>query len=172
MCILRLTASAQSHVQTTDKNDETVQNRTVKEIKEDKENFMDILLIGDEEETMVCKYLDIGNLYALYDSGILKSVCALIFADKTTVEIKNLATWRKFQNQGCASFLLEFIFKKYEGFDIILGTGENEKTLNFYKKRGFVEFSRIENFFIKNYPRPIIENGVQLKDMIYLRKKV
>ena len=50
MCILRLTASAQSHVQTTDKNDETVQNRTVQEIKEDKENFMDILLIGDEEE--------------------------------------------------------------------------------------------------------------------------
>lgn len=159
-------------MQSTDKNDETAQNRTVQEIKEDKENFMDILLIGDEEETMVCKYLDIGNLYALYDSGILKSVCALIFADKTTVEIKNLATWPKFQNQGCASFLLEFIFKKYEGFDIILGTGENEKTLNFYKKRGFVEFSRIENFFIKNYPRPIIENGVQLKDMIYLRKKV
>jgi len=159
-------------VQTTDKNDETVQNRTVQEIKEDKENFMDILLIGDEEETMVCKYLDIGNLYALYDSGVLKSVCALIFADKTTVEIKNLATWPKFQNQGCASFLLEYIFKKYEGFDIILGTGENEKTLNFYKKRGFVEFSRIENFFIKNYPRPIIENGMQLKDMIYLRKKV
>ena len=106
------------------------------------------------------------------DSGVLKSVCALIFADKTTVEIKNLATWPKFQNQGCASFLLEYIFKKYEGFDIILGTGENEKTLNFYKKRGFVEFSRIENFFIKNYPRPIIENGMQLKDMIYLRKKV
>lgn len=159
-------------MQTTDKNDETVQNRTVQEIKEDKENFMDILLIGDEEETMVCKYLDIGNLYALYDSGVLKSVCALIFADKTTVEIKNLATWPKFQNQGCASFLLEYIFKKYEGFDIILGTGENEKTLNFYKKRGFVEFSRIENFFIKNYPRPIIENGMQLKDMIYLRKKV
>ena len=59
-----------------------------KKSKRTKENFMDILLIGDEEETMVCKYLDIGNLYALYDSGVLKSVCALIFADKTTVEIK------------------------------------------------------------------------------------
>lgn len=157
-------------MQSTDKNGKTVQKRIVKEIIENKADFMDILLIGDEEETMVCKYLDTSNLYVLYDFGVLKSVCAVVQLDKTTVEIKNLATRPKFQNQGCASFLLEFIFRKYKGFDIILGTGENEKTLNFYKKRGFEEFSRIENFFIKNYPRPIIENGVQLKDMIYLRK--
>ena len=89
---------------------------------------------------------------------------------KNTVEIKNLATYPKFQNQGCASFLLKFIFKKYKNFNIILGTGENEKTLNFYKKRGFIEYTRIRDFFIQNYPHPIIENGVQLKDMIYLKK--
>ena len=45
-----------------------------------------------------------------------------------------------------------------------------EKTLNFYKKRGFIEYTRIRDFFIQNYPHPIIENGVQLKDMIYLKK--
>lgn len=146
----------------------------IKEILKDKENFMELLLIGDEEEAMVLKYLNPGNLYALYDSGVLKSVCVTLPINTDTVEIKNLATYPKFQNQGCATFLLKFIFQKYkENFKyIILGTGENEKTLNFYKKFGFREFSRIKNFFLKNYSHPIFENGIQLKDMIYLKMEL
>lgn len=147
---------------------------TVKEITQNKKDFMDILLIGDEEEAMVLKYLHSGNLYALYDLGILKSACVTLPFSKDTIEIKNLATYPKFQNQGHATFLLNFIFKKYkENFKyIILGTGENEKTLNFYKKFGFFEFSRTKNFFLENYSHPIIENGTQLIDMIYLKKKL
>lgn len=147
---------------------------TVKEIKENKEKFMDILLIGDEQENMVQKYLNTGLLYALYEDDILKSVCIILPKNSDTIEIKNLATYPKYQNQGCASALLEFIFKKCkEKYSfIILGTGENEKTLNFYRKRGFIEFLRQEDFFIKNYDHPIFEEGVQLKDMIYLRKRL
>ena len=84
------------------------------EIFENKKDFMELLLIGDEEEAMVLKYLEAGNLYALYDSEILKSVCVTLPINKDTVEIKNLATYPKFQKQGCASFLLNFIFKKYK----------------------------------------------------------
>ena len=80
------------------------------EIFENKKDFMELLLIGDEEEAMVLKYLEAGNLYALYDSEILKSVCVTLPINKDTVEIKNLATYPKFQKQGCASFLLNFIF--------------------------------------------------------------
>ncbi len=147
---------------------------TVKEIIKNKKDFMDILLIGDEEESMIDKYLEIGNLYALYDFEVLKSVCITLPVNKNTIEIKNLATYPKFQNQGCAAFLLNFIFRKYKNkFKyIILGTGENEKTLNFYKKFDFKEFARIENFFTDNYPNPIFENGIQLKDMIYLKKEL
>ncbi len=146
----------------------------IKKISENKENFMDILLIGDEQENMVQKYLSSGILYALYEKDILKSVCVILPENSNTIEIKNLATYPKFQNQGHASILLEFIFKKCKktyNF-ITLGTGENEKTLNFYKKRGFIEFSRVKDFFIKNYDHPIFENGIQLKDMIYLKKEL
>lgn len=144
------------------------------EIFENKKDFMELLLIGDEEEAMVLKYLEAGNLYALYDSEILKSVCVTLPINKDTIEIKNLATYPKFQKQGCASFLLNFIFKKYKRHFkyIILGTGENEETLNFYKKFGFREFSKIKNFFLKNYPNPIFENDTQLIDMIYLKKEL
>ncbi len=144
----------------------------IKQILTNKENFMDILLIGDEEEAMVYKYLNAGNLFALYDSDILKSICVTLPINQDTIEIKNLATYPKFQNQGCASFLMNFIFEKYKNnFKyIILGTGENKITLNFYKKFGFTEFSRIKNFFLENYSHPIFENGIQIKDMIYLKK--
>jgi len=143
----------------------------IKEIKDNKKDFLDILLIGDESEKMIEKYLDKSSLYALYDRA-LTSVCAVCKADFETVEIKNLATYPKFQNKGYGTKLIEFVCGKYKGFYkyLILGTGENEKTLNFYKKRGFQEFKRIKNFFTDNYPVPIIENGRQLTDMIYLRK--
>lgn len=132
------------------------------------------MLIGDEEEAMIRKYLDQSTLFALYDENKLTSVCAVIHIDDNTVEIKNLATYPEYQNKGCASKLLDFVFNRYKKYfkSIILGTGENEKTLSFYKKRGFIETRRIRNFFIDNYSHPIFEDGKQLTDMIYLEKQL
>ena len=52
---------------------------------------------------------------------------------------------------------------------ILVGTGENENTLSFYIKNGFVYSHRVENYFVENYDHPVIENGRQLKDLIYLK---
>ena len=144
----------------------------IKEITENKSRFIDLLLIGDEEESMINKYLEESTLFILYDNDILISVCAVVIKDSDTIEIKNLATYPKYQNKGYASALMDFVCNKYrkEFQYLILGTGENSKTLSFYKKRGFIEYKRIKNFFTENYPHPIYENGVQLTDMIYLKK--
>lgn len=144
----------------------------IKEIKENKDTYLDLLLIGDEDAKMIYKYLDKSLLFALFDNSRLVSVCAVLHIDTDTIEIKNLATYPQYQNRGYASKLLNFVFQKYTGQikNVILGTGENEKTLNFYKKRGFLQTHRLTNFFIDNYPHPIFENGKQLKDMIYLKK--
>lgn len=144
----------------------------IREVNSGKADFMEILLIGDEDVTMVNKYLEASTLFALYDNNILTSICAVMEIDSQTVEIKNLATYPQYRNQGYASALLNFVFDRYkENYKtVILGTGENEKTLRFYKKRGFVEFDRVKNFFVDNYDRPIFEDGKQLKDMIYLKK--
>lgn len=144
----------------------------IKEITENKSRFIDLLLIGDEEESMINKYLEESTLFILYDNDILISVCAVVIKDLDTIEIKNLATYPKYQNKGYASALMDFVCNKYrkEFQYLILGTGENSKTLSFYKKRGFTEYKRIKNFFTENYSHPIYENGVQLTDMIYLKK--
>lgn len=146
----------------------------IKEIGENKFEFIDLLLIGDEEESMINRYLEQSTLFVLYDIGKLVSLCAVIKADSDIIEIKNLATYPQYRNKGYASALLDFVYDKYknECKALILGTGENEKTLRFYKKRGFTEFGRVRNFFTDNYTHPIFENGKQLIDMIYLKKSV
>ena len=144
----------------------------IREVNSNKDDFMEILLIGDEEVSMINKYLEQSTIFALYDNDILTSICAVMEVDSETVEIKNLATYPEYQNKGYASKLLNFVFDRYKkDFKaVILGTGENEKTLNFYKKRGFIQTRRIKNFFTDNYSNPIFENGKQLVDMIYLKK--
>ncbi len=131
-----------------------------------------ILLIGDEDENMISKYIEQSTVFALYVNDVLTSVCAVITTDNETIEIKNLATYPEYQNKGYASALIDFVCNKYktEFKYLILGTGENNKTLSFYKKRGFKETHRLKNFFIENYSHPIFEGGKQLKDMIYLKK--
>ena len=144
----------------------------IKEITRNKTDYMDILLIGDEDEKMINKYIDQSTIFALYVNNVLTSVCAVIIANKETIEIKNLATYPEYQDRGYASALIDFICNKYKtNFKyLILGTGENNKTLKFYKKRGFQEIHRIKNFFIDNYSYPIFEDEKQLVDMIYLKK--
>ena len=142
----------------------------IKEIIKNKADFMDILLIGDEDENMINKYINQSTIFALYVNSTLTSVCAIIKVDNETAEIKNLSTYPEYQNRGYA--LIDFVCNKYktEFKYLILGTGENNKTLKFYKKRGFQEIHRLKNFFIDNYSHPIYENGKQLIDMIYLKK--
>ena len=146
----------------------------IREVVNNKAEFMPLLLIGDEDELMVGKYLECSKLYALYEDNVLVSVCALVIINSDTIEIKNLATYPKYQNRGYASKLLNFVFDKYKDSfrKVILGTGENDITLNFYKKRGFRQTRRVKNFFVDNYPHPIFENGKQLVDMIYLEKSL
>lgn len=144
----------------------------IKEITTNKADYMDILLIGDEDKKMINKYIEQSTIFAFYEDEALTSVCAVVIADNKIIEIKNIATYPKYQNKGYATALLDFVCNKYkkEFKYLILGTGDNNKTLNFYKKRGFKYTHRLKNFFINNYFHPIFEEGKQLKDMIFLKK--
>lgn len=147
------------------------ENFKIVEIKSDKKRFLQLLLIGDESETMIDRYLDHGNLYAGILNGIPITVCVALTIDDTTVEIKNLAVSPSFQRRGFGRRMLEHVEKLNTNKSIILGTGETPSTLRFYEKCGYRYSHRVPNFFTNNYSNPIIEEGVLLRDMIYLKKK-
>ncbi|QIK59379.1 GNAT family N-acetyltransferase [Dysgonomonas sp. HDW5A] len=142
----------------------------IKKIIENKGLFMNLLLLGDEKESMILKYLERGELFALYDTD-LKTVCVVTQEDTNTCEIKNIATYEKEQEKGYGSLMIKHIIEYYKDKcdTLLLGTGEDDKILSFYKKIGFVYSHTVKDFFIDNYDHEMFENGKQLKDMIYLK---
>lgn len=143
----------------------------IKKITENKKQFLDLLLLADEQENMIDKYLEQGDLFALYDND-LKSVCVVSPIDDEVCELKNIATYQKYQGRGYGKALIRFISGLYgNDYDTMLvGTGETPTILSFYEGCGFELSHRLKNFFTDNYDHPIFEEGVQLVDMIYLKK--
>jgi len=145
----------------------------IKIVNKNKKQFLDLLLLADEQESMIDKYLECGDLFALYD-GDLKSICVVTEESKDICELKNLATYEEYQNQGYGKILIQYIFDYYKSKykTMLVGTGDVPYILRFYEKSGFTVSERISNFFIDNYDHPIIENGIQLVDMVYLSKEL
>ena len=116
------------------------------------------------------KYLDRGNLYVGSMDNKDVAVIVTVEKDNGSVEIKNLAVDAAFRLRGIGRKMLEYVEKLYSGNKIILGTGETPSTLRFYLSCGYRYSHRIPNFFTDNYPNPIVEEGVTLRDMVYLYK--
>ncbi len=138
-----------------------------------KSEYMPLLLLGDEQQSMVARYLARGEMFVLKDPDV-KTVAVVTQESDTLCELKNLATWPCFQRQGYGKKMVEFLCSHYKGQFAYMqvGTGESDATIPFYKSCGFVYSHRIPDFFTDNYDHPIFEGGVQLKDMVYLKKKL
>lgn len=149
----------------------TDDNFIITKVDKDKKQYLPLLLIGDESETMIERYLDPGTLYVGLFNGKLIAVCVTLNLDPNTVEIKNLAVEDKYRRHGYGRRMLEYVESQHSNKKIILGTGETPSTLRFYKSCGYSYSHRIPDFFTDNYPDPIIEDGVTLRDMIYLEKQ-
>lgn len=143
------------------------------EVSENKKKYMELLFLADEQEDMIERYLEKGTMYVLEDNGI-KGECVVTEEDRNVLEIKNLAIVPDCHKKGYGRALIEFIAEKYREQYCILqvGTGDSPLTIPFYEKCGFVRSHSVKNFFTDNYDHPIYEGGVQLKDMIYLRKQL
>lgn len=145
----------------------------IERITENKKQFLDLLLLADEQENMIDRYLPGGDLFALYDDD-LKSVCVVVLVNSETCELKNIATYKKYQGKGYGRALINYIldFYKNDYKTMLVGTGETPAILSFYESCGFEKSHRIKNFFTDNYDHPIFEGDIQLVDMIYLKKEL
>lgn len=143
----------------------------IREQAKNKKQYLSLLLLADEQESMIDRYLERGTMYVLEDNGI-KAECVVTSEEDGVLEIKNLAVDPKHQGRGYGTALIDFIARQYAGRYSVLqvGTGDSPFTIPFYEKCGFVRSHRIPNFFTDNYDHPIYEGGVQLVDMIYLQR--
>ena len=107
------------------------------EVKENKKQYLDLLLLADEQEDMVDRYLDKGKMYVLDDIGA-KCECVITDEGNGILEIKNIATVPEYQGKGYARALIEFVINNYRGKYSILqvGTGDSPLSIPFYEKCG------------------------------------
>lgn len=134
-----------------------------------------LLLLADETKEAIEKYIYQSATYILYSKnnpGPI-GVFTLFKVNDTTVEIKNIAVLESFQGRGIGSWIIKRIkiIAGKEGFkQIIVGTPDaGTREISFYEKNGFLKYDTKKDFFILNYPEPIIEKGVMLRDMVMLK---
>ena len=141
----------------------------IKIIESNKKDFLDLLLLADEQESMIDKYLERGTLFALYDNG-LKSICVVTDEGGGIYELQSLATYERFQRKGYGNGLVNHVLNYYKdkGSAMLVGTGDIPWIVSFYERCGFVFSHRLENYSLKHYDKPIFDAGVQLKDKVYL----
>jgi len=143
----------------------------IKKVTGAKKEYIDLLLLADEQENMIDKYLENGEMFVLDDNGI-KAECVITKESDGIYELKNIAVLPDYQRKGYGKSLLEFLFSYYTDCSTMLvGTGDVPSALGFYNKCGFTESHRIKNFFTDNYDHPMFEDGKQLVDMVYLKWK-
>ena len=144
---------------------------TIKEVKENKKQYLSLLLLADEQEDMIDRYLDSGTMYILDDDGI-RCECVVTDEGNSVLEIKNIATVPGHQRKGYGKVMIDFLTREYAGkFSVLqVGTGDSPLTIPFYEACGFRRSHTVSNFFTDHYDHPIFECGIQLVDMIYLRK--
>ena len=139
----------------------------------DKKRYLNLLLLADEQESMIDRYLERGEMFVLEDNGV-KAVCVVTDEGQGVCELKNIAVSPDSQRQGYGKRLINYLLDYYSGkyIQMIVGTGDVTSTIGFYTSCGFEYSHRIENFFIDNYDHLMVEEGVLLKDMVYLKQKM
>ncbi len=143
------------------------------EIRKHKKRYLDLLLLADEQEDMIDRYLERGTMYALEDGGV-QAVCVVTDEGDGVLELKNLAVRPESQRRGYGRRLIECLAETYRGrFRLLqVGTGDSPLTVPFYERCGFQRSHILPDFFTEHYDHPIYEGGVLLRDMVYLRREL
>lgn len=142
----------------------------ISELTTDKKRHLPLLLLADEQESMVDMYLDRGRVFVLEEDGV-KAQAVVTDEGGGVYELKNLAVMPAYQGQGYGRAMVDWLFSHLPGLgSLVVGTGESPATLGFYRRCGFRPFDRRKNFFTDHYDHPIVDGGVVMCDMVLLRR--
>ena len=139
-----------------------------------KKRYLPLLLEADEQEDMIDRYLERGELFVAFDDKDEAVAAAVVTKeDDGLYELKNIAVAPEMRRQGLGRGMMEFLLNRYRGCGIMqVGTGESEATLGFYRACGFTFSHVVKDFFVEHYDHPIVEDGRVLADMIYLKRSL
>jgi len=149
-----------------------VHTTSINQVTENKRRFLDLILLADEQEDMIDRYLDRGDLFVMNADGTTVSVCVVTDEGGGICEVQNLAVHPNWQRHGFGRAMLDHVAAYYQGraTTLLVGTGDSPLTLPFYESCGFTFDHLVPRGIADAYDHPVIEAGVQLIDKVYLRK--
>ena len=146
---------------------------SLEKITEEREPYFPYLLLADENEVVVRKYMNDGDLYAIHFGGRIIGAALLIEQSKMVIEIKNIAIEPELKGRGIGKIVIQMISDncKTKGYtQVIVGTANSSiENIAFYQKVGF-RMEKVEKDFFCSYDKPIYENGLRAVDKIIFSK--
>ena len=99
----------------------------IRKVETDQKKYLDLLLLADEQENMVDRYLERGTMYVLEDDGV-KAECVVTDEGNGILELKNIAVEPAFQGKGYGKAMVNFLIRTYkEQYTVLqVGTGDSE----------------------------------------------
>ncbi|ARU05213.1 GNAT family N-acetyltransferase [Comamonas serinivorans] len=132
---------------------------------------MRLLLLADPSEDKVRSYLPRSKCFVASCGGVVVGACVVQPLGAAAYELMSIAIQPAHQKSGYGAALLQWVidfFRKSGASQIEVGTGTFGYQLAFYQRQGFRVTAIDHDFFVKNYPEPIFEDGIQLFDMLRL----
>jgi ribosomal protein S18 acetylase RimI-like enzyme len=141
----------------------------------ERERFLPLLLLADESLEQVRSYMQGGELYALIDhDGNAVGIVLTVPAEHGAVELKAVAVDTAQQHRGIGRRLLAAVIEDLRKRGVrraIVGTANaGIGQLAYYQKAGF-RLLRIERDFFspaRGYPAVMEDNGIRLRDMVWM----
>lgn len=88
---------------------------SIQPVLHNKKQYLDLLLLADEQETMIDRYLERGEMFVLSEDGSIRASCVVTREAEDVFEIKNIAVYPQFQRRGYGKKLIQYLFGHYAG---------------------------------------------------------
>ena len=142
-----------------------------------RDRFLPLLLLADDSEAQVRAYYQTGDLFALAEAdGTVLGMVLVVPAGPGEVELKSVAVDPKRHGRGIGRRMLALVLAELAAGGVrrvVVGTANSSiGQLAFYQKAGF-RLWRIERDFFspaRGYPAGLEENGIPLRDMVWLEQ--
>lgn len=132
---------------------------------------VELLLLADPSEEKIRSYLLGSKCFVASSGAVVVGACVVQPRGKGTHELMSIAVHPFCQKSGYGTALLKWVidfFRNSGARQLEVGTGTFGYQLAFYQRHGFRVASIDRGFFVKNYPEPIFQDGIQLFDMLRL----
>jgi ribosomal protein S18 acetylase RimI-like enzyme len=141
----------------------------------DRERFLPLLLLADESLQQVRSYMQQGELYAFMGHGeVAVGIVLTVPLEESSVELKAVAVDTPQQNRGIGRRMLAAVIEELRRRGVrraVVGTANaGIGQLAYYQKAGF-RLLRIERDFFspaRGYPAVMEDNGIRLRDMVWM----